>query len=116
MQDYESFFNRKEYAKNVTGAYYANRLAVCEYLEKTRKQAQILVLREIREEYYAPLGVGILRELTRRALLKAPEKPKDLKEAFELIQNRIKIPADRFKQVSLLLKDYGKQKKLTKWF
>jgi hypothetical protein len=115
-QDSEGFFGRKDYAKNVTGAYYANRLGVCEYLEKEKKQAQVIVLREIKEEYYAPLGVGILRELTRRALSKSPEKPKTVEEAFSLISSRTKIPAEEFKKNSSTLKEYGKQKKLNKWF
>jgi len=115
-QDSESFFGRKDYAKNVTGAYYANRLGVCEYLEKEKKQAQVIVLREIKEEYYAPLGVGILRELTRRAFLKNPEKPSTIEEALSLISLRIKIPVEEFKKNSETLKEYGKQKKLTKWF
>lgn len=115
-QDYESFFNRKEYASNVTGAYYANRLAVCEYLEKNRKQASVLIFREIREEYYAPLGVGILRELVRRALKNQPESFSSIEESFISMKNRMKIPPEKFKEISKLIKDYGKQKKLNKWF
>jgi len=115
-QDYESFFGRKEYARNVTGAYYANRLSVCEFFEKIKKQAQVIVMREIREEYYAPLGVGILRELVRRAFSHTPEKPSTIEEAFYFISSRMKIPAEKFKSISITLKDYGKQKKLNKWF
>jgi len=51
-QDYESIFRRKSYADSVTGAYYVNRLAVTEYLEKIKKQASVLVFREIRPEYW----------------------------------------------------------------
>ena len=36
-QDYEGFNGRKEYADDVTGAYYANRLALVEYLEKIKR-------------------------------------------------------------------------------
>lgn len=115
-QDYESFFIRKEYASNVTGAYYANRLAVCEYLNRIKKQSAVLILREIKEEYYAPLGVGILRELVRRALKKDFEKPSDLNQAFLLMQSRMKIPPEKFKEISKLLKEYGRQKKLARWF
>ena len=116
MNDYEDFFGRTNYADNVTGAYYANRLGVCEYLTKIKKQASILVLREIREEYYAPLGVGILREITRKAFESTPEKPSTIDNALNLIQSRIKLPIEKFKEVSWMLKNYGKQKKLTKWF
>lgn len=73
-QDYEGFSGRKNYADSVTGAYYTARLALCEYLEKIKRQAACLVMREERPEYYAPLGVGILRELARGAFSKQPEK------------------------------------------
>lgn len=35
-QDWETFFDRKTYAQEVVGAYYADRLGVCEYLEKIK--------------------------------------------------------------------------------
>ena len=66
-QDYEGFNGRKTYASSVTGAYYTARLALCEHLTKIKKQAACLVMREERPEYNAPLGVGILRELSRAA-------------------------------------------------
>ena len=90
-QDFESFFGRKTYAKNVTGAYYTIRLAVSEYLEKIQRQARVLVLREERPEYNAPLGVGILRELARDILTKKPETPETIKEAFQLMKPRLKL-------------------------
>ncbi|MFZ5955739.1 MAG: hypothetical protein ACOYT4_04910 [Nanoarchaeota archaeon] len=116
MQDYEGFFSRKKYASNVAGAYYANRLGVCEYLEKIKKQASILILREVRPEYYAPLGVGILREITRKAFEQNPEKPNSLQEAFGLMQSRMKININEYLKNSRIIKDYGKQKTLKQFF
>lgn len=116
MQDYESFSGRKEYASNVTGAYYSNRLALCEYLDRVKKQASCLVLRECRPEYYAPLGVGILREASRAAFLKQPERASSLEEAFGIMQSRMKLLVSFFRQKSELLKNYGKQTRLTRWF
>lgn len=110
-QDYEGMMPRKTYADNVTGAYYANRLGIAEYLEKVKKQASVLVLRQISEQYYAPLGVGILREVTRRALQSAPEKAASLDEAFTKIQSRLNTSKD-FRERSWLLKNYKKQKNL----
>ena len=115
-QDFEGFFGRREYAPSVTGAYYANRLAVCEYLEKIKRQAKDFVMREVRQEYYAPLGVGILREVTRHAFTTKPQVCKTVDEAFELINQRTQIPAEFFKTNSWILKDFGKQKKLKDWF
>ncbi len=111
-QDYETFFPRKKYADNVTGAYYANRLALVEYLEKIKRQAQCLVIREIRPQYYAPCGVGILRETSREAFTKQPEKFNTLKEALESIQSRLRQPITNYTNKSWLLTNFGKQKKL----
>ncbi|GAI17562.1 unnamed protein product, partial [marine sediment metagenome] len=116
MQDHEGFFGRKDYAEDVTGAYYANRLAVCEYLEKIKRQACVLVLREVRPEYYAPLGVGILREASRHAFNQKPETPTTIDEAFKIMQTRLRIPIEKFRQISWILKNYGKQKRLKQWF
>lgn len=110
--DYEGFYGRKNYAKEVVGGYYVARLAVCEYLEKIKRQANILVLREITNDYYAHLGVGILRETCRDAFNRIPEKFVSLKEAFEKMQERLNLNVEVFKEKSVSLKNYGKQKKL----
>jgi hypothetical protein len=115
-QDYESNLGRKSYASNVTGAYYANRLALLEYLEKQQKQASCIVFREIGKEYTQSMGVGVLREISRAAFLNKPEKFSSINEALERIQTRIKLQIVDFTEKSILLKDYGKQKKLDTWF
>jgi len=73
-------------------------------------------MREARPEYYAPLGVGILRENARDAFTKPPEKFATLQSAFQRIQTRLKLPIEAFKQKSELLKNHGKQTRLSKWF
>ncbi len=114
--DYETFFPRKKYADKVTGAYYANRLALTEYLEKIKRQCQCIVFREIRPEYYAPLGVGILRQISREAFSQQPEKFSTKEEALSSIQSRLRLPISLFINKSFLLENYGKQSKLAKWF
>lgn len=114
-QDYESYEDRKNYASDVTGAYYANRLSVCEYLENIKKQAGVLVLREI-GNYWAPLGVGVLREVSRNAMKKQPLAFNNLYEAFENIQERMKIDLNKLFNRSILLKNYRTQKKLNNFF
>jgi len=114
-QDYESFFPRKKYADSVTGAYYANRLALVEYLEKIKRQAQCLVIREIRPEYYAPCGVGILRETSRAAFKNKPEKFNTLKEALARIQTRLQQPVTNYTKMSWLLNQQRTQTKLSKF-
>lgn len=114
--DYESNFPRKNYADSVTGAYYANRLALTEYLEKIQRQASCLVLREVHPEYSSPCGVGILRETSREAFSKDYETFPTLEEVFKQIQTRLRLPISRFLEKSWLLQNYGKQKRLIEFF
>jgi hypothetical protein len=114
-QDYEFFNGRKTYAYEVTGAYYANRLGLCEYLERIKHQATAIFFREVTPDYYAPLGVGILREITRAAFQKNPEKFSTFQEAFNQMQSRIHIPIKTFISKSILLREFGKQTRLNKW-
>ncbi|MEM2822059.1 MAG: hypothetical protein QXE64_00485 [Candidatus Pacearchaeota archaeon] len=113
--DFEGFNGRKSYASAVTGAYYANRIAVAEYLEKRKRQAACLVLREVRPEYNFPCGVGILREATRAAFEKKPETFSSLEEALERAQSRLRLPIQAFIKRSKLINQF-KQPKLTDFF
>ncbi|MDP2924753.1 MAG: hypothetical protein Q8N99_00105 [Nanoarchaeota archaeon] len=116
MQDFEFFHGRKTYANEVTGAYYANRLALCEYLERIKRQGTAIFMREVSPEYYAPLGVGILREITREAFKNPPEKFATIDEALLQAKKRLASPIQTWTSCSVLLKEFGKQKKLLKWF
>ena len=111
-QDYEGFFGRKKYASNVTGGYYAMRLPLTEHLTKIQRQATVLVVREIRPEYYAPLGVGIVRETTRRALTNPPKTFDTIEDALKDIQKRLETSIEIIKEKSWVLNEYGKQKSL----
>lgn len=115
-QDHESFKGRKSYAYNVTGGYYAMRLPLTEHLTKIGRQATVLIFREIRPEYYAPLGVGIVRETTRRAFQNQPKYFDTIEDALKDIQSRIQIPVEQIKQKSWLLENYGKQKSLSDFY
>lgn len=115
-QDYETIFSRKKYADNVTGAYYANRLALTEYLESIKRQATCLVFREIRPQYYAPCGVGILREASREAFRNKPKLFNTLNEALQNIQTRLKQPVSNYTDKSVILKMKKSQSKLNQFF
>ena len=110
--DYEGFNGRKSYATNVTGGYYASRIATTEYLEKIKRQAAVFILREIRPEYYAPLGVGIVRETARRTFAASPKYFDSIEDAFKDIQSRLTISIEKIKQDSWLLNNYNKQRTL----
>ncbi|MBA7644075.1 hypothetical protein ES703_51812 [subsurface metagenome] len=68
MTDFEFYRGRKSYASNITGAYYAARKSVCEYLYKIRRQARVLIFREVSGGYIVPLGVWVIRETVNNAM------------------------------------------------
>jgi hypothetical protein len=110
--DHETFYGRKKYAFNVTGGYYAMRLPLTEHLLKVKRQATVLIFREIRPEYYAPLGVGIVRETAKRTFQNKPKYFDTIKQALLDISTRIQTPIENIKEKSWLLNNYGKQKSI----
>ena len=62
------------------------------------------------------LYLGILREVSRSAFQKKGNKFSTLKDAFNDVQERLKIHIDNFLTKSFLLQNYGKQKKLSQFF
>ncbi|MGK0209232.1 MAG: hypothetical protein ACI83O_000502 [Patescibacteria group bacterium] len=113
--DFEGFTGRKKYASNVTGGYYAMRLPATEYLDRIKVQGGVLVFREITKEYYAPLGVGVVREAARRAINSEPLEFESRAAAIEYIRNNQKLRHE-YLDKSWLLSEYGKQKDLQSWF
>jgi hypothetical protein len=63
----EGFEGRTGYVDETAGAYYASRLGVLEHLESIGRQAKCLVLREVSDDYWAPVGVWQIRESVRNA-------------------------------------------------
>lgn len=66
-QNHEGYGGRTEYADETSGAFYAARLGVLEHLAERKRQAKVLILREVTPGYWAPLGVWIIRETVRNA-------------------------------------------------
>ncbi|MFT4310829.1 MAG: hypothetical protein ACMXYC_04305 [Candidatus Woesearchaeota archaeon] len=70
--DYESHAGRTSYAQQTAGGYYACRLSVVQHLAHIKKQASVLVLRFITDEYHTPLGVWVVRQAVRNAMQQPP--------------------------------------------
>lgn len=102
INDWEPYEGRKNYASNITGAYYAAQLACTEHLKKIKKQASVIVVREITPDYSAPLGVWVIRETVRNALNKF-ETTNGLDDAVITISDRFKTK-NLWKNKSELLK------------
>lgn len=110
--DFEFYGGRKTYAENVTGAYYAARLALCEYLMLRRRQCSAVVFREIGSDYKIPLGVWQIRENVRNALKARPISFSGLGLAFSYLSSRLSVPIDFWKKKSAVLSEVRSQKRL----
>ena len=113
--DWEGNEGRTTYAE-IGGCYYAARLAVCELLEKERRQATVIVLREARPGYIMPVGVWHVRENVRNAMRQAPLKFDTLDEALARVASQFQIPLQRWVGSSKLLKDALFQRRLIDYF
>jgi len=115
VEEYEGFKGRKRYAAEEGGGYYAARLAVAEALHTMRRQAGVVVFREIHPRYFIPLGVWVVRETVRDAFRKRGEKFDTKKEALNFIDSQLhakeglKLGIRDFEALSVILR----QKKLT---
>ena len=99
----EVWRDRTRYAIEQGGGYYAARLAVCEQLEKMRRQACVVVFREIYESYVLPVGVWEVRETIRKAFERKPEKFSSLNQALSVIEKRLRVPLKDYLRLSMLL-------------
>jgi len=109
--DHEYFCGRNDYA-SIGGCYYAARLATAEMLKKERRQAGVVVLREIHPGYIMPVGVWNVRENVRKALQEEPRKCDNAKEALLFISSLLHIPIRKWIESSELLKNMLYQRRI----
>lgn len=114
--DHEGYDGRKNYASSTVGGYYAARLAILEKLQALHRQASCLCLRFITKEYWAPLGVWVVREAVRNAMQATPiefsDKELMLTYVRHLVQKKFGYDVDILLKESKLLKAMAVQRKL----
>lgn len=115
--DHEGYYGRKTYAENTAGGYYAARLPIVEKLGSMRKQASVLVVRFITDEYSCHLGVFVCRETVRKAMQNVPIKFSSRDEmltyARDLISKMFSYDIGLVLSQSVLLRDMNSQTKLS---
>lgn len=111
FNSYEFYKGRTTYAE-IGGCYYAARLAVNEVLNKERRQAGAVVLREAHPGYIMPIGVWNVRESIRKALKEPYRKFDTLDKALVHISEKMDIPLQRWIRNSAVLKNQLYQKRL----
>ena len=111
FNSYEFYKGRKTYAE-IGGCYYSARLATNELLNKERRQAGVVVLREAHPGYILPIGVWNVRESVRKALRGQYQKFDTLDKALMFVSQKMDIPLQRWIKNSAVLKNKLYQKRL----
>jgi hypothetical protein len=100
--DYEEYFGRTKYAR-VGGCYYSTRLAVAEALERERKQAAAIVLRETYPGFIMPLGVWNVRESIRELMKHPFESHETFRGAMDSALSKLRISKAKWMRESVLI-------------
>lgn len=117
--DFEPYEGRKYYAESTAGGFYACRIAILEKLRDIKRQASVLALRFITDEYKVPLGVFVVRESVRKALKNKPlefgSKELMLKYAEASVKKKFNINVYDLLRHSKIFGNIRHQRKLTKF-
>ncbi|RME31307.1 hypothetical protein D6789_03140 [Candidatus Woesearchaeota archaeon] len=116
--DYEPYEGRKSYAEETAGGYYAARLAILEALARRRRQAAVLALRFVTQEYSVPLGVWVVREAVRKAMQSAPRTFPDRAHMLRFVLDYCRqyfVDCRGVLAKSKLLRKLKSQTKLNQW-
>lgn len=87
--DGESGMTKANYSP-IGGAYYAARLAALEYLKNSGRCGHVICIRDISGEYWAPLGVWVIRETSHAAFATKPFRCGTLREAVDAAVGKMK--------------------------
>ncbi len=118
--DHEWYEGRKDYASDTVGGYYAARLSILEQLKREKKQAAILALRFITDEYWAPLGVWVCRESSKKSMSTNPlqfnSKEELLTYAKKFVKEKFKYDVSEIFKKSVLLDQLHRQRRIRDFF
>ena len=85
------------------GGYYAARISILKYLNKIKRQAKVISIREINSEYLVPSGVWVVREAARLATEAKPKHFTDEKQLNEYLNNTLEAPLKDYYKSSTIL-------------
>jgi len=114
--DYEDYKGRDTYP-GIGGCYYASMLATLEYLNRVKKQATAILLREIYPSFNIPIGVWFVRESVRAMFSKPPVlKTTSLKEVRSYLDTATELGALKWFSTSRLIRRITTGRKITDYF
>ncbi|MDD5172328.1 MAG: Nre family DNA repair protein [Candidatus ainarchaeum sp.] len=101
--DQEWTKGKKGYS-TVGGCYYSCKFGVLEALERMKKQAGAIVLREAYEGY-VPLGVFNVRENVRNAMKQPHREFGSFRDALTYVSTRLRLPVSRFIDQGVMIRE-----------
>ncbi|MEM5834229.1 MAG: Nre family DNA repair protein [Candidatus Aenigmatarchaeota archaeon] len=112
ISDWEGFEGRSSYP-SIGGCYMASRLSISSKLKEEKRQASVIVLREIHPGFIMPLGVWNVRENVKEALKNKPLIFDTLEKSLQYISTKLNIPLIKWIRNSFLLRKFLFQKRLS---
>jgi hypothetical protein len=100
---HEGFAGRTGYVEETAGAYYAARLGALEHLDAIDRQGKVLVLREVSDDYWAPVGVWQVRESVRNAFEDDPGEAQTFHGAVETVAEELPVTIAALRRKSELV-------------
>ncbi|PSP62492.1 hypothetical protein BRC76_04585 [Halobacteriales archaeon QH_8_67_36] len=100
---HEGFEGRTGYVEETAGAYYAARLGALEHLQGRGRQAKCLVLREITDDYWAPIGAWQVREGVRNAFEGEPGVGQTFGETLDAVADQLPVSMGALRRKSELV-------------
>jgi len=101
---HENSRGRSGYVEETAGAYYAARLGVLEHLADLDRQAKVIVLRHVTEDYWGPAGVWQVRESVRNAFSEGdPGVAETFADAVETLAPQLPVGVDRLRRKTEML-------------
>jgi len=119
MHDFEKYHGRKSYATETAGGYYAARFSILQRLKLMRRQATVLALRLVTDDYWAPLGVWVVREAVKKCMNSTPiffeSREEMLSYTIKFIREKFNYNIEPILKQSKLLKEVKNQKKISEF-
>ncbi|MBN2203164.1 MAG: hypothetical protein JW700_03190 [Candidatus Aenigmarchaeota archaeon] len=109
---HENFKGLRGYP-DTAGCYFATRLGATEQLAQERRQATVIVFREVHPGYDIPVGVWHTRESIRSAVCKVPEIFASMNASLDYLSKKLSIPMKTWVEKSTLLRKTIMQRTLS---
>jgi hypothetical protein len=101
--DREGREGRTGYVEETAGAYHASRLGVLEHLESRGRQAKVLVLRHVSDDYWGPCGVWQVRESVRNAFDEEGGRAETLGDALDSVAPYLPVSLQQLRRKSTMV-------------